>query len=63
MILLHLYSSNSEILLQPRYMTYIEQEEDHTYIHYTPKGHYRELKVKETLEEIQEIIFKSYIPF
>jgi hypothetical protein len=44
-------------------MTYIEQEEDHTYIHYTPKGHHRELKVKETLEEIQEIIFKSYIPF
>lgn len=63
MILLHLYSSNSEILLQPRYMTFVEQEKDHTYIYYAPKGCHQELKVKETLKEIQELIYKSYIPF
>lgn len=63
MILLHIYSSNIEILLQPRYMTFVKQKEDHTYIYYSPKGCHRELTVKETLKEIQELIYKSYIPF
>ena len=63
MILLYIYSNNSKILLQPKYITYVEQEKDHTYIHYTPPGYHRELEVKETIEEIQELINKSYILF
>lgn len=63
MIILHLYSINSEILLQPKYIVFVEQEKDYTYIQYMPQGHIRELKVKETLAEIQKLIDKSYILF
>ena len=44
-------------------MTFIKQEADHTYIYYAPKGCHQEIKVKETLKEIQELIYKFYIPF
>lgn len=66
MILLHLNSDEKEIIINPKYILYIEQTSVGSEIHYDTKCAYVEyqtINVKETPKEILELINQFYIPF
>lgn len=66
MILLHLYKADSEILINPKYILYVEYCTNFSKIHYSTncdKVNYITVHVKETPKEIQELINNFYIPF
>lgn len=63
MILLHLFIDDKSVLLHPKYITYVEQYTNTTSVTYTVGEKERVIVVKETPEEIQQLINIFYIPF
>ena len=64
MILLH--TIEGEIMINPKYVLYIEQTCFGSDVHYgtnNPCFEYKLFSVKETPSEIKELINKFYIPF